>query len=556
MDDNIGSLLEAVADAAEQCDPDRVVLVQGPRTRTWGDLDDRAARLAGHLAASGVRSGSRVGIALYNGVEYVETLFALFKLRAVPVNVNYRYRAAELREVLALVRAVGLVFDGVLSREVAQVTPQVESLTALVRVGPDTASAGIDQQVPFAKAVGAPPLPRQRRDGSDQIIVMTGGTTGRPKAVVWEHTGVRAVVSSVYPRRDLPVPDTLPEMVETARRVMVENATPVMLPLSPLIHGTGFFSTLGNLLLGGRVVFTTSRSLDAAEAWTAVQERRVDEIALVGDAFAKPLVDELELAARRARPYDLRGVRRIISAGVRWSPEVKRTLLRAGRMVLQDTIASSEGGPYGISLSGPDESTVSSMFTLAPNARVLDPDGHDIQPGSGAVGVLASTGALPLGYLDDPVATAEVFRVVDGVRYAVPGDLARVESDGELTLLGRGSSVVNTGGEKVFVEEVEEALLDHPDVVDVVVVGLPSDRWGAEVAALVCAKSGRPASTDDLSDYVGTRLAGYKRPRRVFVVDSIRRTPVGKVDRQWAISTTLRLAGPNVSVGPADAETR
>lgn len=548
-DDNLGSVLERVADTVTEVEPDRVAVVQGGRRRTWADLDARAARLAGHLDATGVGPGARVGIALYNSIEYLETLLAVFKLRAVPVNVNYRYREAELEEVLSYTEVAGLVFDDVMAGPVRQAAGGLASLGSLVRVGGSSRGVGGGRPEPgevracdFETAVAAPALARRRRSGADQIVILTGGTTGRPKGVVWEHSGVREVVSSVYGRRGLPVPADVDGIVRAAREAVETGTAPVMLPVSPLMHGTGFFMTLGNMLLGGRVVVTRSRSLDPAEVWTAVQEHRVDEMAIVGDAFGRPLLDELEEAVRRGRPYDIGSLGRVVSAGVRWSPEVRRGLLARGRMVLQDSIAATEGGPYGVSLSGPGAGSVPSGFALTPNARVIGPDGADVVPGSGQVGMLASTGALPLGYLDDPERTARVFRRIDGVRYSVPGDAARVEADGTLTLLGRGAGVVNTGGEKVFVEEVEETLLTHPAVEDVVVAGVPSDRWGAEVVALVCAAPGTSPRLQDLADHVGATLAGYKRPRQVFLVDTIRRTASGKTDRRWAGETAQRLA--------------
>jgi 3-oxocholest-4-en-26-oate---CoA ligase len=537
-DDNLGSLLEAVTDAVAQVDPDRVAVVQGDRTRTWLQLDERADRLAGHLRSCAVGPGERVGIGLYNSVEYLETLLAVFKLRAVPVNVNYRYQEAELEEAAAYTGLTGLVLDASLLEAVRNVRPRVPSLRSLVCVDEGAA----DDVVAYSDAMRAPRHERQRRSGHDQIIVLTGGTTGRPKGVVWEHAGVRAVVSSAYGRRGLPVPPDLAGIVETARDQVEAGGAPVMLPVSPLMHGTGFFFTLGNLLLGGRVVLMCNRSFDAAEVLSAIQAHGVQELAIVGDAFARPLLAEMRAASERGSPYDIGTLERVVSSGVRWSPEVQREMLRQGRMVLQDSIASTEGGPYGVSTVGPGDQPVSGRFTLPPNARVVTAEGTDVVPGSGEVGVLASTGALPLGYLEEPKATAEVFRTIDGVRYAVPGDAATVESDGTLTLLGRGNSVVNTGGEKVFVEEVEEALLGHPAVEDAVVVGVPSERWGSQVTALVCAAAGTHPSPADLSEHVGRTLAGYKRPREVFLVAAIKRTASGKTDRRWAASTARELS--------------
>lgn len=547
LNDNLGSLLEAVTDVVAETDPGRIAVVQGARERSWADLDARASRLAGHLSQAGVGPGSRVGIGLYNSIEYVETLLAVFKLRAVPVNVNYRYLEVELEQILSYTDVAAVVFDASMRERMDRVAPRISGLRSLIAVG-----AGDD----YTEAMTASPMPRRDRSVADQIIILTGGTTGRPKGVVWEHSGVRAVATSVYGRTGLPVPGSPLETVATARRAIAEGTAPVMLPVSPLMHSTGFFVTIGNLLLGGRIVCLDSHSLNPREAWSAVQKHQVEEMAIVGDAFAKPLLAELDRATQRGEPYDISSLRRMVSAGVTWSPEVKRRLLRAGRMTLRDSIASTEGGPYGLVTVGPGDMVVPRGFTLPPHARVLTPDGVDVVPGSGQVGELASSGALPLGYLDDPEATAAVFRVIDGVRYAVPGDAAMVEADGTLTLLGRGSGVINTGGEKVFAEEVEEVMLAHPDVDDVVVIGVPDEVWGSRVTALVRPTSGTSPSAAALSEHVRSVLAAYKRPRQVFFVETIERTMSGKTDRRWAGSTAQQLASGEDSPGVLNVVTQ
>ncbi|MGY1838762.1 MULTISPECIES: AMP-binding protein [unclassified Modestobacter] len=538
--DDVASRLEAVADAISSLDPGRAALVAGGRAVTWAEFDEQAARLAGHLAAAGVGVGARVGIGLHNSPEYLIGVFAVLKLRAVPVNVNYRYRAAELAQVLGYVSAEAVLVDDGLAATLAAVAGDLPALRTVVRCGADGAGPA-DRTVPWEQALRTAPLPRCERSPDDQVWLLTGGTTGAPKAVVWDSAGVCAVVSSAYKRAGVPVPRDRGEAVASAVEAVRTGTAPVVLPGSPLMHGTGFFSAVGNLLRGGCVVTLTDRSLDPAELWRAVERHGVEELAIVGDAFAVPLLAELDRAAAAGRPYDLGSLRRVISSGVRWSPDVKRRLLAAGRMTLQDTIASTEGGPFGISLVGPDPESVSTRFALPDNARVLTPDGRDVVPGSGEVGELASRGALPLGYLGAPELTASVFRVVDGVRYVVPGDAATVEADGTLTLLGRGSGVINTGGEKVFAEEVEEALLSHPMVRDAVVLGVPDDRWGSRVTALVVADPPGDATARTLADHVGSMLAGYKRPRSVLFVETVQRTASGKVDRSWAQQTAREL---------------
>jgi 3-oxocholest-4-en-26-oate---CoA ligase len=549
--DNLASLLEAVGDAVTAIDPRRSALVHGDRRRTWREFDDHASRLAGHLAAAGVGRGDRVGIGLYNSPEYLESLLAALKLRAVPVNLNYRYQEAELEHVLRLADVRAVVVDASLADRVRTVAARLPWLrTALLAQGTagEAPADGVVAGYEWAVSV-AGPLPRQERSADDQVLMLTGGTTGAPKGVVWDHAGLCGVVSSAYRRAGVPVPTDRAEVVAAAEAALRTDDTPVVLPASPLMHGTGFFFSLGNLLRGGTVVTLPQRSFDPGALWSAVQEHRVVELAIVGDAFAVPLVAELDRAAADGEPYDLGSLRRVVSSGVRWSQENKRRLLRAGRFTVQDSIASTEGGPYGVSLAGPDPDSVPEGFTLPPNARVLAPDGTDVVPGSGQVGQLASTGALPLGYLDDPDLTAAVFRTVDGVRYAVPGDAAVVETDGTLRFLGRNSGVINTGGEKVFAEEVEHVLAQHPGVAEAVVVGVPDPRWGNQVTALVVPSDGADLTEGELAAHVGERLAGYKRPRSISVVVDLQRTASGKVDRRWAREQAERLFSPPAGDG-------
>lgn len=552
MDDNLGSLLEAVGDLVRDRDPGRVAVAQGDRARTWAELDRRAAGLAGHLERSGVVAGDRVGIGLYNSIEYVESLLAVFKLRAVPVNVNYRYREDELVEVLGHTAVDAVVHDASLTDPLVSAALRLPRLRSMVQVGGPAGggswpAGAAFEGTGFEDAVAGPAQQRRERSPADQILILTGGTTGRPKAVVWDHVGVSSVVCSVYRRLGLTPPTNRAELLAITASAVDTGAAPVMLPVSPLMHGTGFFFSLGNLLLGGRIVCPAGQALAPTEVWSAVQRHRVQEMAIVGDAFGRPLLAELDRAAAAGRPYDVSSLRRVVSSGVTWSADVKERFLRAGRITLQDSIASTEGGPYGVSLVGPEPGRVTTRFTLPPTARVIRPDGTDVVPGSGETGELASSGNLPLGYLDDPERTAMVFRVLDGVRYAVPGDRARLEADGTLTLLGRGSGVINTGGEKVFVEEVEEVLLGHPDVEEAVVVGVADARWGSRVTALVRAVPGRRPPPEALTEHVGQRLAGYKKPQQVVFVPAIEHTISGKTDRRWAQARAQQAAAASGS---------
>jgi 3-oxocholest-4-en-26-oate---CoA ligase len=534
---SVAAALRATAEASG----DRTALIHGDRRIGHAELADRARRLAGALAEGGVGQGSVVAIALYNSIEYLVMVLAAFQLGAQPTNVNYRYREQELSDVLHQTAAAALVYDASLRERVRPAAARLPALGMLVETGGDTEPPA--PVVSFERAAGHDPVPSDLAEGSPHgIILLTGGTTGRPKGVVWDRDGLLGIITSVFRQRGLPVPTTTDEVRARVRELHERDAAPVVLPMSPLIHGTGFFHALRTLLAGGTVCFCASRSLDADEVWRTVQRHAVGEMVIVGDAFGRPLVDALATAERAGRPYDISSLRAMTSSGVLWSVEVKRELLRRGHdLTLIDNISASEGGPFGHAEARTEADLADGRFSLSPVARVLDEHDRDIRPGSGQVGVLASAGPQPVGYLNDPDRTARTWRTIDGVRHAVPGDLATLDADGKLVLLGRGDSVINTGGEKVFPEEVEQALLTHPGIADAVVVGVPDARWGQVVTALVAPASALTAVTDDaVTTYVGDRLAGYKRPRHIVRVDAVPRSPAGKLNRALARELATR----------------
>ncbi|MFC6086903.1 AMP-binding protein [Sphaerisporangium aureirubrum] len=511
---------------------DRPAVIQGDRQRGYRELSARAERVAASLAERGVRPGSTVGIALHNSVEYVEAVLAAFTLGARPVNVNYRYREPELRYVLGHIGAAALVYETALADRVPGAVAGLPAPVALLEVG------GEDATVPGAlsferAAASTAALPALDEDSPHGIILLTGGTTGRPKGVIWDRDGLLGILTSVFRQHGLASPVTPGQVRERIRELRAADGIPVVLPMSPLMHGTGFFHALRTLMAGGTLCFCASRSLDADEVWRVVGRYGVTEMVIVGDAFGRPLVDALAAAEHAGRPYDLDSLRRMTSSGVLWSVDVKRQLLRRGRnLTLVDNISASEGGPFGQAEARSEADLNDGRFALSPVARVLDEHDRDVEPGSGRTGVLASAGPQPVGYLDDPARTARIWRVIDGVRYAVPGDLASLDADGRLVLLGRGDGVVNTGGEKVFPEEVEQALLSHPAVDDAIVVGVPDPRWGQTVAAMVAPANRLDGVPDEeLTRHVRDRLAGYKSPRRIVRVAVIPRTPAGKADR-------------------------
>jgi 3-oxocholest-4-en-26-oate---CoA ligase len=526
--ENFATLLETVADVRA----DRTVVTHGNRSLTWRELDDRASRLAGFLGGRRIEPEARVAIALYNGIEYLESVFAVLKLRAIPVNVNYRYQAEEMRHLFDDAQVAAVIFDASLGARVAQARAGARALHTLVQVG-GAATAPVsdyDQVVDTTE-----PLSRTLR-GVDHWLMYTGGTTGQPKGVLVRHSWLYPVASANGFRLiGEPVPESLDGLRAVTRRLTAHDGDAmVCLPAPPLMHATGMYTTLGALLASGRVVYLTARSYDPDELARTVAGQRVDTVSIVGDVFAWPLADALDRAAQSGRPYDLSSLRRVLSVGVTWSAEVKRRLLEHGDFVCRDLVAASEGGPFAVSETRRGDDAVTARFTLLPGARVVDDAGRDVVPGSGQVGLLAAPADEEIGYLGDDAKTAETFRTFGGRRWVVPGDLASPEADGSITFRGRGSRVINTGGEKVFAEEVEQVLIEHPGVRDALVVGLPDQRWGQRVTAVVAPASGAEPTADALVAHVAGRLADYKKPRAVVFVPAVRRSPSGKADLRWA----------------------
>jgi 3-oxocholest-4-en-26-oate---CoA ligase len=528
--ESFATVLETVADVRS----DRVAVTHGDRTRTWQQLDERASRLAAVLAGAGVGRESRVAIALYNGIEYLESVFAVLKLRAIPVNVNYRYQARELQYLFADARVQAIIFDQALASRVTAARQSTPALRTLIEVGDGIPSEG---SLGYATAIdGADPLPRATRS-VDHWLMYTGGTTGQPKGVLVNHEWLYAVAcGNGFVLLGEPVPASVEALRATTQRLTERGDAIVCLPAPPLMHATGMYTSLGALLASGRVVYLTGRSYDADELASTVAAQQVDTVSIVGDVFALPLADALDRAAAAGRPYDLSSLRRMLSVGVTWSAEVKRRLLKHGDFVCRDLVAASEGGPFAVSETRRGDDVVTSRFTLMPGARVIDEAGRDVVPGSGQVGVLAAPADGEIGYLGDATRTAQTFRTVGGRRWAVPGDLASVEADGSITFRGRDSRVINTGGEKVFAEEVEQVLLEHPGIRDALVVGLPDQRFGHRVTAVVEPVNTGELTAEALAAYVASRLADYKKPRAVVFVDSVRRSPSGKPDLRWAAS--------------------
>ncbi|MFD0522318.1 acyl-CoA synthetase [Paractinoplanes durhamensis] len=509
---NIADLFEHAVDAFA----DRPAVYFGEQEITYAELEERANRLAHFLHDRGVRPGDHVGLYAGNSIEAVVAMIAVYKLRAAVVNVNFRYVENELQFLFADAELVALIHDCRFTARVAAVAPGLPTV-----VLPDDAGAG---SYADALAAGDPARDFGPRSADDLYLLYTGGTTGYPKGVIWRHEDVwRALGGGVDFMTGIPLED---EWQQSARGV---GAAPmVRLCLAPLIHGNAQWAALMALFAGDTVVMLPH--FDPDEVWRTIDRHRVNVVVLIGDAMARPIIE-----AYAAGGHDGSSVGAVSSSGALFSPVVKRqyTELLPGILVT-DAVGASETGFTGLGVVAdvPGGALDDPRVMPGPTTVVLGDDGRPVAPGE--VGRLAKSGHLPLGYYKDPVKTAALLTEIDGVRYALPGDLARLEEDGTITLLGRGSTCVNTGGEKVFPEEVEGALKDHPDVFDALVIGIPDDRLGQRVAALVQARPGAELDLAAVEEHLRERIAGYKVPRAVWLVPEIARTISGKADYRWA----------------------
>jgi 3-oxocholest-4-en-26-oate---CoA ligase len=518
---NIADLFEHAVDAF----PDRVAIACGDRTATYADLERRANQLAHHLAEQGIGHGNHVGFYTRNSIEAIETLLAVYKLRAVPVNVNYRYVENELRYLFDNADLVAVVHERRYSDKVTSVLPDTPGVrhTIVIEDGTDLESGSVEYEA--ALAAQRPDRDFPERSPDDIYILFTGGTTGFPKGVMWRHEDVwRTLGGGIDFYTGEPLAD---EWVQSQKGL--ESGGMVRLPCAPLIHGAAQWAALPSLFSGDKVVLLPQ--FDPHEVWKAVERHKVQVMAIVGDAMARPLLEALAEG-----DYDISSIFAFSSHAALFSPTVKEQFLRVlpPHAVITDAIGSSESGFQGIGLITKDTKVESSLprVNSGPKTIVINDDNEKTAPGE--VGWLARGGYVPLGYYKDPEKTATIFREVDGERYVVAGDYARLEDDGTITLLGRGNVSINTGGEKVFPEEVEAALKSHPDVYDALVVGVPDERLGQRVAALVQSWEGRELDFAALDAHVRERVAGYKTPRSVWVVEQIGRAPSGKPDYPWA----------------------
>ncbi len=531
---NLADLFESVADTV----PERTAIVSLQRQLSFRELDQRATRLANCWSALGIGRGDHIGLQLYNGSEYLEGMLAAYKLRAVPININYHYVAGELQYLYTDADLVAVVTHQAFAPGVADVLDRVGKLRHVFCVA-DASGAAIDpgfHDYEQALAQSSDLRDFAPRDSDDLYIVYTGGTTGMPKGVMWHH---RDIFFGAMGGGDLDQSrGPIKEPAELTGRI--GDMAPAALPAPPFMHAAAQWAALSLLFAGGKIVIPAGGHFDPAAIWQSVDDEAVNLLIVVGDAMATPLADTLAASPGRWQAASLLA---IASGGALFSPATKARLIALlPNCFIVDGLGSSETGVMGNKISAGEGGEREAKFMVNDSTIVLDDNNRKIAPGSGVIGRIARRGHVPIGYYNAPEKSANTFIEVDGERWAIPGDLATVEEDGRILLLGRGSVSINSGGEKVFPEEVESVLKEHPDVLDAVVVGLEDERFGEQVVAVCQTRSGTPLELEKLREFCRGKLASYKIPRAVVCLAQIKRSPAGKADYPWAKETARRTA--------------
>lgn len=527
---NFGDMLDRLG---TELDDSHTALIDGNRLVSWPDMTRRSNNLARAMLGAGLQTGDKIGFYLRNQLEYMEGFAATAKARLTHVNVNYRYLDDELSYIFENSDSAGVFFDVAFRENVERVRHNLPKVKLWIEVGGDPAATP-DFAIAYetlaltgeGEALGIP------RSGDDQMFLYTGGTTGMPKGVMWSHDIWRSANADGLRRIYGGSPDTDEEYISFVNEIGRHSR---QLPACPLMHGTGLFTALGAFLYGGTVVTLPNREkFDPVDLWTTVDKHQVTAIAIVGDAFAKPMLSVLDAEPGR---FDLSSIKSITSSGVMWSMEVKQGLLKhMPGAALLDSFGSSEAVGFGMSVTTVDGVSETARFELGEHCKVFSEDGREIPAGSDEPGFVARGGAVPLGYYKDPVKSEKTFKTINGVRYAIPGDWCTVAADGTLTLLGRGSICINSGGEKIYPEEVEEALKEHDAVIDALVVGVPDEKWGQAVTGVVELSGTTDIEEDVLRGFVKDRLAAYKAPKRIVFVHRMMRAPNGKADYKSALA--------------------
>ncbi|MGO8770042.1 acyl-CoA synthetase [Mycobacterium sp.] len=534
--------VSAVAQAVAAAIPDRDYLIQGERRFSYRQVIERANRLAAYLHSRGLGCHTErsaipgheagqdlLGIYAYNGNEYVEALLGAFLARVAPFNVNFRYVKTELQYLLADSGATALIYHTAFAPRVAEILPNLPQLRVLIQIADDSGNDLLDGAVDYEDAVAssAPEPPPVQHSPDDLYVLYTGGTTGMPKGVLWRQ---HDIFMTSFGGRNIMTGEPADSVEQIAAAAAAAPGTKLMV-LPPLMHGAAQWTVMTALTTGQSVVFpSVVDHLDAEDVVRTIERERVSVVTVVGDAMARPLVDAIEKGIA-----DVSSLAVIANGGALLTPFVKQRLIEAlPNAVVVDGVGSSETGAqmHHMSMSG---AVSTGTFNAGPDTFVAAEDlAAILQPGHDGMGWLAQRGHVPLGYKGDAAKTAATFPLIDRVRYAVPGDRARHRADGTIELLGRDSVTINSGGEKIFAEEVETAIASHPAVVDVVVAGRPSERWGQEVVAVVALAEGARADADELVAHAAQSLARYKLPKAIVFRSVIERSPSGKADYRWA----------------------
>lgn len=539
---HFADIWEAIAAAI----PDAEAIIYQQRRLSWGDYEQRAARLASVLAGHGLKPGAKLAIYSYNHPAWLETQFAALKTGLTPININYRYLDDELVHVITNSDSEALVFQARFAPRVAAIRERLPEVKLFLEVA-DASGEHLHGALDYEAALAAAePQARREHPGEDIYMLYTGGTTGMPKGVMYQQRDFAPTLAAIgFALRGLETPTDAAGFAAFARGLHNAGEAPRSIPACPLMHGTGMW--VGSMLpmtMGGAVLLFDNTHFDADIVWKLAETERASEVTLVGDVFAKPMLAALDAARASGQPYALDALKMMVSSGVMWSHGVKKGLLDHCPITIIDVMGSSEGSMgFSIVTRESINTDQTARFLMNPTTKVFDENDNEVQPGSGVVGRIANGGLVPIGYYKDEMKSAATFREINGHRYSIPGDFATIEADGSLSLLGRGSVCINSGGEKIFPEEVEEAIKTHASVYDCLVVGVPDERFGERVTALL---AGAPGSTVDhsaLDAHVREQIAAYKAPRSYCTVDTVPRADNGKPDYKTARSMVLSQLG-------------
>ena len=532
MNLDFASVWEMVADLV----PENDALICGEEIVSWKDYDHRSSKVASALFKAGLGPNSKAGLYLNNSNEYLIGQNAIFKIGGVPINVNYRYVEEELIYLLDNSDAEAVFYHACYSSRINEIAKFLPNIKAWIEV-PDGSKSDFDHAMQYEEILqNYSPMERISRDPETVYMLYTGGTTGMPKGVMYKQGEFLAFLFRTLKAMGYDVPEDLNNLEESIKTSKVNDQFIKSLVGCPLMHGTGMWlGAFLPLLLGGTVITTSNLGFDSDKLWKQVQDKKATNIVIVGDAFAKPMLDSLNAAKETNNPYDISSVQVIISSGVMWSSEVKQGLLSHHDMTLMDTMGSTEGG-IGSSVTTRDNPSETAKFSINPGVIILADDGEILEPGSKKIGLIGTSGLVPVGYYKDEKKSAETFREINGTRYSFPGDYAKFASDGTITLLGRGSNCINSAGEKIYPEEVEEALKKNDDVFDCLVVGMPDEKFGQKIVAVVSTVDNKELDQLQLIEDTRKTIAGYKLPKVIIFTNEVQRAPNGKANYKWAKS--------------------